>query len=170
MHIIFVLFCLVKYHFLQLCVYKKKWKRIYVVYSCIVAADRRPGEIEKIEDEYFKKMYEQWKGVKAKDNDATYKVIPKFYFKVLHSLAHSSHTYWDEILKNALHSYCVLLFTLSRFSYRKRMRFCRRSYARKHELYSCKGGPGNCWITTSSKHCGFCWTSTTARLCQETTN
>lgn len=39
-------------------------------------------EDEKREDEYFQKMYQQWKGVKAKD-DSTYKVIPKFYFKVL---------------------------------------------------------------------------------------
>ncbi|XP_017761965.1 PREDICTED: actin-binding protein anillin-like [Eufriesea mexicana] len=37
---------------------------------------------EKREDEYFQKIYEQWKGAKAKDKDLTYKVIPKFYFKL----------------------------------------------------------------------------------------
>lgn len=34
------------------------------------------------EDEYFKKFYNQWKGTKATDKDHSYKVIPKFYFKV----------------------------------------------------------------------------------------
>ncbi|XP_076622362.1 serine/threonine-protein phosphatase 2A regulatory subunit B'' subunit gamma-like isoform X2 [Colletes latitarsis] len=37
---------------------------------------------EQKEDQYFKKIYEQWKGAKAKDKDLTYKVIPKFYFKL----------------------------------------------------------------------------------------
>lgn len=45
-------------------------------------AEENSQEDEKKEDEYFQKMYQQWKGVKAK-NDSTYKVIPKFYFKVL---------------------------------------------------------------------------------------
>lgn len=49
---------------------------------CPVAADENSMENERRENEYFQKMYEQWKGVKAKDNDSTYKVIPKFYFKV----------------------------------------------------------------------------------------
>lgn len=40
-------------------------------------------EKEKQEDEYFRKVYAEWKGVDAKDTDNTYKVIPKFYFKVL---------------------------------------------------------------------------------------
>lgn len=39
---------------------------------------------EQKEDEYFQKIYEQWKGAKAKDKDLTYKVIPKFYFKVIY--------------------------------------------------------------------------------------
>lgn len=54
----------------------------------IVIADENSEEFEKKEDEYFQKMYQQWKGVKAKD-DSTYKVIPKFYFKVL--LAYLNH-------------------------------------------------------------------------------
>ncbi|XP_072754292.1 serine/threonine-protein phosphatase 2A regulatory subunit B'' subunit gamma-like [Anoplolepis gracilipes] len=37
---------------------------------------------EEKEDKYFQSMYQQWKGVKAKDNDNTYKIIPKFYFKL----------------------------------------------------------------------------------------
>lgn len=37
---------------------------------------------EKKEDEHFKKVYRQWKGINEKDKDDTYKVIPKFYFKV----------------------------------------------------------------------------------------
>ncbi|XP_014484205.1 PREDICTED: serine/threonine-protein phosphatase 2A regulatory subunit B'' subunit gamma-like isoform X2 [Dinoponera quadriceps] len=44
--------------------------------------DENSAENERREDTYFQKMYEQWKGVKAKDNDSTYKVIPKFYFKL----------------------------------------------------------------------------------------
>lgn len=49
-----------------------------------VAASENSEDNEKREDEYFQKMYQQWKGVKAKTNvDSTYKVIPKFYFKVL---------------------------------------------------------------------------------------
>jgi len=48
-----------------------------------LTADKNPEEIEKDEDEYFQKMYQQWKGIKDKDNDPTYKIIPKFYFKVL---------------------------------------------------------------------------------------
>jgi len=48
-----------------------------------ILADKNPEEIEKDEDEYFQKMYQQWKGMKDKDNDPTYKIIPKFYFKVL---------------------------------------------------------------------------------------
>lgn len=48
-----------------------------------VAAKENYEDNEKKEDEYFQKIYQQWKGVKAKDNvDSTYKVIPKFYFKV----------------------------------------------------------------------------------------
>lgn len=47
-----------------------------------ITADVNSQEDEKKEDEYFQKMYQQWKGVKTK-NDCTYKVIPKFYFKVL---------------------------------------------------------------------------------------
>lgn len=31
----------------------------------------------------FQKIYKQWKGTKAEDKDLTYKVIPKFYFKVI---------------------------------------------------------------------------------------
>lgn len=50
---------------------------------CYVAADENSEQDERREDEYFQKMYQQWKGVKAKD-DSTYKVIPKFYFKVLY--------------------------------------------------------------------------------------
>lgn len=42
-------------------------------------------ENEKKEDEYFQKIYEQWKGAKAKNKDLTYKVIPKFYFKVIYT-------------------------------------------------------------------------------------
>lgn len=50
---------------------------------CIVAADASSAEEnERREDECFQKMYQQWKGVRAKE-DSTYKVIPKFYFKVL---------------------------------------------------------------------------------------
>lgn len=45
--------------------------------------DINPEENEKNEDEYFERMYQQSKGIKAKNNDSTYKVIPKFYFKVL---------------------------------------------------------------------------------------
>lgn len=47
-----------------------------------VVADENFAENERKEDKYFQKMYEQWKGVKAKDSDSTYKIIPKFYFKV----------------------------------------------------------------------------------------
>lgn len=51
--------------------------------NIVVTADENSQEEdEKREDEYFQKMYQQWKGMKAKD-DSTYKVIPKFYFKVL---------------------------------------------------------------------------------------
>lgn len=41
-------------------------------------------ENERKEDKYFQKIYEQWKGAKATDRDLMYKVIPKFYFKVMH--------------------------------------------------------------------------------------
>lgn len=58
--------------------------RTFTHLCCSVAADENSVENERKEDEYFQKMYEQWKGVKAKDNvDSTYKVIPKFYFKVI---------------------------------------------------------------------------------------
>lgn len=50
---------------------------------CTLAVNKNSEENEKKEDEYFRKMYDQWKGMKAKDNDSTYKVIPKFYFKVI---------------------------------------------------------------------------------------
>ena len=39
------------------------------------------GNLQK-EDEHFQKVYENWKGTKTKNKDITYKVIPKFYFKV----------------------------------------------------------------------------------------
>ncbi|XP_015592410.1 serine/threonine-protein phosphatase 2A regulatory subunit B'' subunit gamma isoform X3 [Cephus cinctus] len=42
----------------------------------------RSKEIENKEDKYFQKAYEEWKGLRAEDKDATYKVIPKFYFKL----------------------------------------------------------------------------------------
>jgi hypothetical protein len=49
----------------------------------VAAHEKNSEDNERKEDEYFQKMYQQWKGVKAKDNvDSTYKVIPKFYFKV----------------------------------------------------------------------------------------
>ncbi|RLU27401.1 hypothetical protein DMN91_001205 [Ooceraea biroi] len=44
--------------------------------------ENNPEESEKSEDEYFQKIYQQWKGIKAKNDDSTYKVIPKFYFKL----------------------------------------------------------------------------------------
>lgn len=56
-----------------------------------VAADENSQKDEKREDEYFQKMYQQWKGVKAKDDSQTYKVIPKFYFKVLLVFAYLNH-------------------------------------------------------------------------------
>lgn len=56
----------------------------------LLTADENSQEDEKMEDEYFQKMYQQWKGVKAKD-DSTYKVIPKFYFKVLFTFAYLNH-------------------------------------------------------------------------------
>ncbi|XP_066591199.1 serine/threonine-protein phosphatase 2A regulatory subunit B'' subunit gamma-like [Prorops nasuta] len=34
------------------------------------------------EDKYFQDTYNNWKGCKAKDKDFTYKIIPKFYFKL----------------------------------------------------------------------------------------
>ncbi|XP_014204516.1 serine/threonine-protein phosphatase 2A regulatory subunit B'' subunit gamma [Copidosoma floridanum] len=37
---------------------------------------------EKIEDEYFQKFYKDWKGADPKEENETYKVIPKFYFKI----------------------------------------------------------------------------------------
>lgn len=49
----------------------------------MIVAKTISEENEKKEDEYFQKIYEQWKGAKAKDKDLTYKVIPKFYFKVI---------------------------------------------------------------------------------------
>lgn len=50
---------------------------------CTVSADENsPEENEKKEDKYFRRIYQQWKGAKARDNDATYKIIPKFYFKL----------------------------------------------------------------------------------------
>lgn len=70
-----------------------------------VTANESPQEAEKREDEYFQKMYQQWKGVKEKD-DSTYKVIPKFYFKVLLYPAYLNH---DEALKYiSLYLNCVL--------------------------------------------------------------
>lgn len=45
-------------------------------------ANKQIQENEMKEDKHFQEMYEQWKGVKTKDNDVTYKIIPKFYFKV----------------------------------------------------------------------------------------
>lgn len=51
-----------------------------MLYVLIVSGDEN-SQTEEKEDEYFKKMYQQWKGVKARDND-TYKIIPKFYFKL----------------------------------------------------------------------------------------
>jgi hypothetical protein len=39
-------------------------------------------EKERIEDQHFQTVYGKWKGANAKDTDITYKVIPKFYFKV----------------------------------------------------------------------------------------
>lgn len=57
------------------------------MFTCLffdVTAHENSEDNEKKEDEYFEKIYQQSKGVKAKDNvDSTYKVIPKFYFKVL---------------------------------------------------------------------------------------
>ncbi|KMQ88599.1 serine threonine-protein phosphatase 2a regulatory subunit b subunit gamma [Lasius niger] len=44
--------------------------------------ENSPEENEKKEDKYFRRIYQQWKGAKARDNDATYKIIPKFYFKL----------------------------------------------------------------------------------------
>lgn len=36
-----------------------------------------------IEDKYFQKFLKEWKGVDPKEEeDETYKVIPKFYYKV----------------------------------------------------------------------------------------
>ncbi|XP_044727195.1 serine/threonine-protein phosphatase 2A regulatory subunit B'' subunit gamma-like [Chrysoperla carnea] len=37
---------------------------------------------KKIEDEQFQKLYKNWKGTLPEDVDETYKVIPKFYFKL----------------------------------------------------------------------------------------
>lgn len=51
------------------------------LHRSVAAADSVDNE--RREDEYFRKMYEEWKDVKAfKDSDSTYRVIPKFYFKV----------------------------------------------------------------------------------------
>lgn len=41
-----------------------------------------PQESEKYEEQHFQTVYKQWKGTKAQDSDVTYKIIPKFYFKV----------------------------------------------------------------------------------------
>ncbi|KAF7998211.1 hypothetical protein HCN44_009609 [Aphidius gifuensis] len=40
------------------------------------------ADIEKQEENYFNEYYKKWKGTKAEDNDFTYKIIPKFYFKL----------------------------------------------------------------------------------------
>lgn len=46
-----------------------------------------PEEVEKKEEKYFDEFYQKWKGTKAEDNDFTYKIIPKFYFKVFINLS-----------------------------------------------------------------------------------
>lgn len=56
--------------------------RLIIMYIMCFVAEEQLEENEKKEDEYFQKIYEKWKGTKAKDKDLTYKVIPKFYFKV----------------------------------------------------------------------------------------
>ncbi|XP_011494635.1 PREDICTED: serine/threonine-protein phosphatase 2A regulatory subunit B'' subunit gamma-like [Ceratosolen solmsi marchali] len=40
------------------------------------------NEMERREDQHFQAVYGKWKGADAKDTDITYKVIPKFYFKI----------------------------------------------------------------------------------------
>ncbi|KAK0178320.1 hypothetical protein PV328_002280 [Microctonus aethiopoides] len=53
--------------------------------SSIAESDREKkdaAEIEKEEEKNFETFYREWKGSKAEDNDTTYKVIPKFYFKL----------------------------------------------------------------------------------------
>lgn len=60
----------------------KIYKWLIQLYQRIFSVEKKQEESEKIEDEYFQEIYDQWKGTKAKDKDLTYKVIPKFYFKV----------------------------------------------------------------------------------------
>lgn len=60
---------------------------MYLLYekcNILVVEEKLEGNEQK-EDQYFQKIYEQWKGAKAKDKDVTYKVIPKFYFKVMYT-------------------------------------------------------------------------------------
>lgn len=45
-------------------------------------ADKVTEENDRQEDDKFQKVYKKWKGTDVKDKDVTYKVIPKFYFKV----------------------------------------------------------------------------------------
>ena len=52
-------------------------------FNSVSAEDSQSSlEKEKQEDEHFQKVYEKWKGIDTKITDQTYKVIPKFYFKV----------------------------------------------------------------------------------------
>lgn len=53
----------------------------YVVFIAEASVEQNEHQ----EDKYFQKIYEQWKGAKATDKDITYKVIPKFYFKVIYT-------------------------------------------------------------------------------------
>ncbi|KAG8041784.1 hypothetical protein G9C98_007088 [Cotesia typhae] len=57
-------------------------KSLLLKYSQSKQVEKDSAEIEKEEDKYFQSFYRQWKGTTAEDNDATYKVIPKFYFKL----------------------------------------------------------------------------------------
>ncbi|XP_033208559.1 serine/threonine-protein phosphatase 2A regulatory subunit B'' subunit gamma-like isoform X2 [Belonocnema kinseyi] len=45
-------------------------------------SEEKAKENEKKEDEHFQYVYAKWKGTNMKDKDPTYRVIPKFYFKL----------------------------------------------------------------------------------------